>query len=130
GNGRAAKPHDDSGAAKPKHLNQWTSFLLRLLHVVPTYLPAVRYGGPIRSVHALCRELAALGHEVDVFTTSVDGPGDSDVPLGTPVDLEGVRVTYFPSRVLRRLYWSPPMSRALSARPGRVDLVHLHAVYL
>ncbi len=104
--------------------------LLRLLHVVPTYLPAVRYGGPIRSVHALCRGLAALGHDVHVFTTSVDGPGDSDVPLGTPVAVEGVQVTYFPSRGLRRLYWSPPMHRALSTSAARFDLVHLHAVYL
>jgi hypothetical protein len=63
---------------------------LRLLHIVPTYLPALRYGGPIRSVHALCRALAADGHDVHVFTTSVDGPADSDVPLARPVDLEGV----------------------------------------
>lgn len=103
---------------------------MRLLHIVPTYLPAVRYGGPIRSVHALCRALAAAGHEVHVFTTSVDGPGDSDVPLQRPVDLEGVNVTYFPSRWLRRLYWSPPMRRALEESVEGFDLVHLHAVYL
>lgn len=103
---------------------------LRLLHVVPTYLPAVRYGGPIRSVHALCRALASAGHDVHVFTTSVDGPGDSDVPLLRPVDVEGVKVTYFPSRRLRRLYWSPPMRRALAAAVGRFEVVHLHAVYL
>ena len=102
---------------------------LRLLHVVPTYLPAVRYGGPIRSVHALCRALASDGHDVHVFTTSVDGPGDSDVPLLRTVDLEGVKVTYFPSKRLRRLYWSPPMGRALAA-VGGFDVVHLHAVYL
>jgi glycosyltransferase involved in cell wall biosynthesis len=103
---------------------------LRLLHIVPTYLPALRYGGPIRSVHALCRALAADGHDVHVFTTSVDGPADSDVPLARPVDLEGVKVTYFPSRRLRRLYWSPPMRRALAASVGGFDVVHLHAVYL
>jgi glycosyltransferase involved in cell wall biosynthesis len=103
---------------------------LRVLHVVPTYLPALRYGGPIRSVHALCRALAAQGHVTDVFTTSVDGPGDSDVPIETPVDLEGVKVTYFASRLLRRLYWSPPMRRALFERVGDYDLVHVHAVYL
>ena len=103
---------------------------MRLLHVVPTYLPAVRYGGPIRSVHALCRELAAAGHDVHVFTTSVDGPSDSDVPLMTPVDVEGVKVTYFPSRVLRRLYWSPPMGRALAAETAGFDAVHLHSVFL
>ncbi len=107
----------------------WTG-TLRLLHVVPTYLPAVRYGGPIRSVHAVCRELAALGHDVHVFTTSVDGPGDSKVPLETPVDVEGARVTYFPSRMLRRLYWSPPMGRALAQAASRFDVVHIHAVYL
>ena len=103
---------------------------MRLLHVVPTYLPAVRYGGPIRSVHALCRELAAVGHDVEVFTTSVDGPSDSDVPLMRPVELEGVKVTYFPSRILRRLYWSPPMRKALEASVAGFDAVHLHAVYL
>jgi glycosyltransferase involved in cell wall biosynthesis len=103
---------------------------LRLLHVVPTYLPAVRYGGPIQSVHALCRALAAQGHVTDVFTTNVDGPGDSDVPLERPVDLEGVQVTYFPSRRMRRLYWSPPMRRALFSRVADYDLVHVHAIYL
>ena len=103
---------------------------MRLLHVVPTYLPAVRYGGPIQSVHALCRALARNGHDVHVYTTNVDGPGNSDVPLGRPVDLDGVKVTYFPSRVLRRLYWSPPMRRALLAEGRGFDLFHLHALYL
>jgi hypothetical protein len=54
---------------------------MRLLHVVPSYYPAVRYGGPIYSVHALCRSLVAAGHEIHVFTTNVDGSADSEVPL-------------------------------------------------
>ena len=70
------------------------------------------------------------GHDVHVFTTSVDGNGDSDVPLGRPVDLDGVKVTYFPSRHLRRLYWSPEMRRALARTVPTFDLVHLHAIYL
>lgn len=103
---------------------------MRLLHIVPTYLPALRYGGPIRSVHSLCRGLATCGHDVHVFTTNVDGDGDSDVPLHRTVDLDGVKVTYFPSRRLRRLYWSPPMRRALLEVLPTFDLVHLHAIYL
>src|SRR5260370_167350 len=43
---------------------------MRILHVVPTYLPATRYGGPIYAVHGLCRALAARGHDVTVFTTN------------------------------------------------------------
>lgn len=103
---------------------------MRLLHVVPTYLPAVRYGGPIRSVHALCRGLAGRGHDVQVFTTNVDGPGDSDVPVQRPVDLDGVHITYFRSRALRRLYWSPPMRHALASGVSGFDLVHLHSMFL
>ena len=52
------------------------------------------------------------------------------MPLLSPVDLEGVKVTYFPSRVLRRLYWSPPMGQALARQIAGFDAVHLHAVYL
>ena len=74
--------------------------------------------------------MAADGHDVHVFTTSVDGASDSDVPLQRPVDLDGVKVTYFPSERLRRLYWSPPMRKALAHAVVRFDLVHLHAVYL
>lgn len=106
------------------------SLRLKLLHIVPSYLPATRYGGPIYSVHGLCQALAARGHEVHVFTTNVDGPGDSPVPLNQMVELDGVKVWYFPARRLRRLYWSPPMRDALRREIGRFDLVHLHSVFL
>ena len=95
-----------------------------------SYLPAVRYGGTIVSVHGLCKSLAARGHDVHVFTTSVDGPRDSAVRHGEPIEIDGVSVWYFQSRLLRRLYWSPPLGRALAARIGDFDVVHTHAVFL
>ena len=70
---------------------------VKILHVVASYLPAVRYGGTIVSVHGLCRALAARGHDVHVFTTSVDGPRDSPVPHDTAVEIDGVKVWYFQS---------------------------------
>lgn len=103
---------------------------MRILHVVPTYLPAVRYGGPIFAVHSLCRALVGRGHEVEVFTTNVDGPGNSPVPLGVSVSIDGVRVRYFESRFLRRLYWSPSLRRGLAREVGTFDMVHLHSVFL
>lgn len=103
---------------------------MRILHVVPSYIPAYRYGGPIKSVHGLCKGLAALGHDVHVFTTNVDGPGDSDVPLETQVDTDGVKVWYFASKFPRRLYWSPPMAEMLKERITTFDLVHLHSLFL
>jgi len=103
---------------------------VRILHVVSSYLPAIRYGGTIVSVHGLCKSLAARGHDVHVFTTSVDGPRDSAVRHGEPIEIDGVSVWYFQSRLLRRLYWSPPLGRALAARIGDFDVVHTHAVFL
>jgi len=103
---------------------------MRILHVIPTYLPAVRYGGPTFAVHGLCRTLVARGHHVEVFTTNVDGPNNSAVPLKIPVMLDGVHVRYFPSSVLRRLYWSPPLGRALRADLAGFTVVHLHSVFL
>jgi glycosyltransferase involved in cell wall biosynthesis len=103
---------------------------MKILHVTPTYVPAWRYGGPIRSVHGLCAGLVRLGAEVDVYTTSVDGPDNLAVPADEPVDLDGVGVRYFRSTLLRRLYFAPAMGAALRSEIGRYDLVHLHSIYL
>jgi len=93
-------------------------------------LPAVRYGGPIFATHGLCKALAARGHEVQVFTTNIDGPGTSLVPTGRPVYLDGVQVRYFSCHLLRRLYWAPELSRALESEIRKFDVIHLHSVFL
>jgi glycosyltransferase involved in cell wall biosynthesis len=103
---------------------------MKILHVVPTYYPAVRYGGPIYSVHALCRALVAAGHQVHVITTSVDGAGDSNVPHGRSVCVDGVQVYYFRSRLLRRIYWSTDLAQALKSMMVDFDVAHLHSVFL
>lgn len=103
---------------------------LRILHVVSAYYPAVRYGGPIRSVHGLAAALARRGHDVHVYTTSVDGAADLDVPLDRPVRLDGVDVHYFRVPAFRRLWWSPTLGRRLHTSIAEFDVVHIHAVFL
>jgi len=103
---------------------------MRILHVVPTYLPATRYGGPIVAVHSLCRALAARGHAVEVFTTSIDGPNDTAVPHDRPVMLDGVTVRYFASRRLRRLSYAPALMQSLRGEIAGADVVHLHSAFL
>lgn len=103
---------------------------MKLLHVVSSYVPAMRYGGTIVSVHSLCRALAARGHDVHVYTTSVDGPGDSPVRHGEPIDIDGVKVWYFQSNTLRRLYYAPALAGALRQSIGEFAIVHTHAIYL
>lgn len=103
---------------------------MKILHVAASYLPARRYGGTIVSVHGLAAALAARGHDVHVYTTSVDGAGNSDVPHGVPVMLDGVKVWYFRSPNFRRLYRSPDLAHALAATVAGFDVVHTHAIFL
>ena len=103
---------------------------MKILHVVASYLPAVRYGGTIVSVHGLCRALARRGHDVHVYTTSVDGPRDSAVPHNTAVDIDGVTVWYFQSQQARRLYFAPPLGTMLRDHIAEFAVVHTHAIYL
>ncbi|HWI19745.1 MAG TPA: glycosyltransferase [Vicinamibacterales bacterium] len=103
---------------------------MKLLHVAASYLPAVRYGGTIVSVHGLCRALVERGHEVHVYTTSVNGATDSDVPHGEPVDVDGVKVWYFRSPTFRRIYWAPDLAAALAKHVASFDVVHTHAIFL
>jgi glycosyltransferase involved in cell wall biosynthesis len=104
--------------------------MMKILHITPTYLPSRRYGGPIESVHGLCKGLVGHGHRVHVFTTDVDGDGYSDVPLDKEVDLDGVKVRYFHSDFLRRLYYSKTMAAALSQQIAQSDVSHHHSIFL
>jgi len=104
--------------------------MIKSLHVVPTYRPAWRYGGPIHSVHGLCKALTKQGSPVSVYTTNVDGDTDMDLPLATPNSVDGVTVWYFPVGWPRRLYRSPQMKNALKESIKSHDIVHLHSVFL
>ena len=55
---------------------------MKILHIVPSYLPAYGYGGPIQSVHSLNKWLVKKGADVTVYTTNINGRETLDVPLG------------------------------------------------
>lgn len=103
---------------------------MKIIHLVPTYWPAVRYGGPIQSVHNLNKELVQQGVAVTVLTTNVDGSDDLEVPLGESIMIDGVRVFYFPTRWLRRWFFSPALFRYLNQIIDDYDLVHITSVFL
>jgi len=108
---------------------------LNILHVTPSYIPAWRYGGPIWSVHGLAKAQATLGHRVRVFTTSMDGPNNLDIPLKVAVDREGVEVFYYPVGSLlgplaRRIFFAPEMAKAIRNVLPSTDVVHTHSAFL
>jgi glycosyltransferase involved in cell wall biosynthesis len=69
---------------------------MRILTIVSFYKPAYVYGGPVKSISAMCEALAGLGQEMTVLTTNANGAQRLDVPLGEPVNINGVAVFYYP----------------------------------
>jgi glycosyltransferase involved in cell wall biosynthesis len=102
---------------------------MRVLTVTPYYYPAVRFGGPVRSVHELAANLVKLGVEVTVFTTDMDGPQRLAVPLAREVWIDGVRVFYYPIGFPRSYARSAKLGRALKEQIRNFDLVHIHGLY-
>lgn len=103
---------------------------MRILIFAPNYLPATRYGGPVRSAHGLARGLVDLGHRVDVLTTDVDGPERLDVALDQPTEMDGVQVHYCPIAAPRRVYFSPALARRAAGLLPRADAVHVNGMFL
>lgn len=102
---------------------------LNILFVTASYYPAVRYGGPIYTVHSLARHLAELGNRVVVYTTNVDGDGYIEIPPEDSKLLDGVEVRYFKTAI-NKIYWSQDMIRALNRNVGNFDIVHAHAGFI
>ena len=103
---------------------------MNILHVIPSFAPAWRYGGPIIASLGLTTALAKRGHNVKVFTTNKDGNGILPVEIGKPVLMQGIEVTYFPVGFPRWYYFSFKLSHALKHNLPDFDIVHIHSVYL
>jgi glycosyltransferase involved in cell wall biosynthesis len=101
---------------------------MRILHVITTLAP--RYGGPVKACLELCRELARRGEQVVIYTTNIDGNGELNVSLDTPLWDEEVEIRYFPVQVPRRYVFSLPFAKALKTAIPGYDLVHIYSLYL
>ncbi len=101
---------------------------MNILHYIPTYAPAWKWGGPVRSVSDLCEGLASRGHEVTVFTTDAGiGPG-LVTPGGKPIKRNGVTVHYFP-RDRGVGIKSSALEAAVANRASSFEIIHLTAIW-
>tara|TARA_Y100000310_G_C20697231_1_gene826564 strand:- start:1894 stop:3075 length:1182 start_codon:yes stop_codon:yes gene_type:complete len=104
---------------------------VNILHVVPAFFPALRYGGPARSVYEIAKEQAKRGHNVTVFTSNLYIEGK--VPSNTPVIVDGITVFYFDySAFWKKLgahFVVVPNMKTIASKMFEVnlfDIVHLH----
>jgi len=96
---------------------------MKVLHVTPFYEPAWGYGGMARATGALCRALAARGHDVAVVTALLDPAHPREETR------DGVRVRRLPAFFKRVLApWAPGLRSLLQSEMKDRQVVHLHGL--
>lgn len=108
---------------------------MRILQVVPYFYPAWTFGGPVKTVYELSKELMKKGHDVTVYTTDVcDRTSRLDVKINGPLQVEGIRTYYFRniSKALAydyKLFLCPTFVSVVRKEISRFDIVHLHEYF-
>ncbi len=102
---------------------------MHITQVISHYVPAHRFGGPLRVAHGLGKALVARGHSVSVCTTNL-ADVDADLPVDTkgPVEIDGVTVHYAPTCGSRYWGFSPQLWRRAKVEIANADvaLIHFH----
>lgn len=101
---------------------------MKILHVIGSL--ADFYGGPSKACFEMARAVARRGHEVSIFATDHGGAGVSRSLAGERTEPDGMVVRHFPALPPRFWMFSPALKHALGEEIPRVDVVHLHSLYL
>lgn len=113
------------------HLGLLLPSSMKILHVIPTFYPAVYWGGPIFSTYGLCNELASIPSvRLRVLTTDSAGPALSQRvrPDSNPV----VYPNGYEVRFTRRIWGTAISPVQLMLLPNMIrwaDIVHLTGTY-
>ena len=75
----------------------------------------------------LCEQLVAQGISADVFTTTANGDQELQTMVNTPVNVDGVTVTYFKRITRDHTHFSPALLRKMWLNVKQYDIVHIHA---
>ncbi len=98
---------------------------LSIVHALPFFDPATRFGGPVVQLREVCRMLAGRGHHVRVITTDLDiGP---DLPREQWVERDGYRIWYAKAPRLGQYapYYAPGVVEPLDTCLPETDVLHL-----
>lgn len=124
----------------PQAPQEWQDWAPRVLHVTPSFFPAVHYGGPVGALYELCRAQRRAGLDVRVLTSDAAGEGrrvDADgwtSAFGVPTFY--ARHLALLSRIAARTGLAgvaeavaPGIAPRLISELRRADVVHVTAVW-
>jgi len=100
---------------------------MRVLQVIPYFYPSWSFGGPVRCVFHISRELAKRGHEITVYTTNAFDTKRNFKIRKTRTYIDGIYVHYFRNVFnLQGMYVSPGILGKTRSEIKDFDIIHLH----
>ncbi len=101
---------------------------MRISVVVPSFYPAIVYGGSIFASLNIAHSLADCGHEVYVSTTDTNMYSRLEVMPNKFINLEsGIFVKYYKETILNKL--SIPLLLSVWKDIKAADCIHIHAIF-
>jgi glycosyltransferase involved in cell wall biosynthesis len=103
---------------------------MKILQVTPYFPPAYAFGGPVKVVYQISRELIKRGHEVVVYTTDVKDFG-SRLEIDSSNTIKGMKVHRFrniSSTLVKKLklFITPQLALFARKEVRKFDIIHLH----
>ncbi len=95
--------------------------------VIPSFYPAVIYGGTIFSSLNTCRQLVKKGHEIFVSTTNTNMYDRLNVPVSTWIPMDGFFVKYYNETKVDKFSLSLCCNVWKDIR--RADIIHIQAIF-
>lgn len=102
---------------------------MKILHIIPSYYPAFKYGGPVESVHLLNKALVKAGIAVSVLTTNAGLEDNENVKIYQWESIKGVQVKRFPYYFYEHYTFSPQLFLAALREAKNYDLIHITAFW-
>ncbi len=102
---------------------------MNILQVIPYFLPAWDYGGPVSVVYNLSKELVKRGHEVTVYTTDTLNVRNRIRERKETID--GVKIRRFRNlsksiAYNHNIFLSPGMLLGIKKALKSFDIIHMH----
>jgi glycosyltransferase involved in cell wall biosynthesis len=104
---------------------------LRIVYVIPYYLPARSFGGPVSVCSTMAEEMARRGHEVTVLTTDAASRTERTPLLRERIaGVEVVRSRNLSRRLVRENLFVPRgLAAAVDAGLAGADVLHVHEFF-
>jgi glycosyltransferase involved in cell wall biosynthesis len=100
---------------------------MRLVIVIPSFYPAVVYGGPIITSYSICNELSKTIPNLCVVTTNANGRKKLEVIPNIFHTVNGYHVKYYNETIISRFSWS--LLQGIKHDLKDADVVHIQGLF-